>query len=108
MGDILKKESKNLTALDTYLEVCFIDLNGPNNCGTKDPELLKDYPPFDPSRAFIAPRVIGYIFTLLEKSNFSLDDAKIRFFEVTERTKNDLRLPLDVKSAWEKREKELA
>lgn len=106
MGDILKKEAKYLEALDTYFEVCYIDLNGPNNCGTKDPEILKQYPPFDPSSSFLAPGVIAYIDKMLEQTGFGIDKAKERFLEVSQRVRSNLNLPLNEKSAWKKLEKE--
>ena len=41
MAELLRKETKLKHALQTYLEVCYLDLNGPNNIGgMNDPDLL--------------------------------------------------------------------
>jgi len=106
MGDILKKESKELEALDTYLEVCYIDINGPNNCGTRDPQILKEYPPFNPKDAFLAPGVINYIHRLLENNNLTVAQAEERFLKVAQRSKQTLKLPVDASNAWKILEKE--
>jgi len=107
MGDILKKESKEVEALDTYLEVCYLDINGPNNCGTRDPSILKEYPPFDPKSSFIAPGVINYIDRLVSNLDMSIEQVEERFMAVASRTKNSLKLPVEGKKAWKKLKNEL-
>ena len=109
MGDILKKELKLKEALITYLEVCYLDLNGPNNRGClEDPELLKEYPPFDPSMgdAFLAPGVIEYIAKLHNKLNLK-DEVRKLFIENNNRIQQSLKLPLSVGDAWVKLESAL-
>lgn len=102
MGDILKKKEELSEALDTYLEVCFIDLNGPNNCGTKDPELLKMYPPFNPESAFLAPGVLGYIDKLADKLQLEPNDLKARFINRASSVGRELKLPILPNKAWGK------
>jgi len=49
MAELLKKEGKTTRALQFYLEVCYHDLNGPNNTGgVTDKDLLREFPPWDP------------------------------------------------------------
>ncbi|RPA35540.1 hypothetical protein [Shewanella frigidimarina] len=102
MGDILKKRGYISEALNTYLEVCFIDLNGPNNCGTKDPELLKMCPPFDPKSAFLAPGVLGYVYKLANKLELQSNDIESRFIERANNVGRDLGLPISPSEAWQK------
>ncbi|SEG23881.1 hypothetical protein [Billgrantia desiderata] len=107
MGDILKKESKELEALDTYLEVCYLDVNGPSNCGTRDPEILREYPPFDPKRAMVAPGVIGYIDKIIANHRLTQEQVGKRFIKLAERTGESLKLPVDSESAWKTLKKEI-
>jgi hypothetical protein len=108
MGDLLKKSSKELAALETYFEVCYIDLNGPNNCSTShNLEVLKMFPPFDPENGFLAPAVIKYIRKLLQRNNMNITEGQEMFFRVAARTKDSLKLPVNVSEAWAILEKEL-
>ncbi|MDP3478202.1 MAG: hypothetical protein Q8R88_00420 [Desulfoprunum sp.] len=107
MGDILKKESKDLEALDTYMEVCYLDVNGPNNCCTRDPEILRDYPPFDPKMAFVAPGVIGYIDNIIGNYRLTQEQVEQRFIKVAERIHKSLKLPVVPERAWKILKKEI-
>jgi len=107
MGDILKKESKELEALDTYLEVCYLDVNGPSNCGTRDSEILREYPPFDPKRAIVAPGVIGYINKIIASHRLTQEQVEKRFIKLAKRTDESLKLPVDPESAWKNLKNEI-
>ena len=49
MAEIFRKENRLSAALGGYLEVCYLDLNGPSNTGgVDDAELLREYPPWNP------------------------------------------------------------
>jgi len=107
MGDILNKESRYLNALDVYLEVCYLDLNGPNNCGTRDPYILKQFPPFNPKDAMLAPGVVGYVYDMLERQRLPMSDLRVRFLEVAAKTQRSLALPVAPDEAWRKLSKEI-
>ncbi len=107
VGDVLKKQGDSLEALDMYLEVCFVDLNGPSNCGTTDPEVLKMCPPFDPKMAFLAPGVIGYIEGLAKKLKLDIGDLETRFMEVSREDSLDFSPKITPKQAWKKLNKEI-
>ena len=52
MGNVLRKASNWQATLLMYLEVCYLDMNGPNNLGgCHDPDLIREYPPFSPDTA---------------------------------------------------------
>lgn len=56
MANILRKEGKAEQYLMFMLEVCYLDLNGPFNCGgVNDPSIRQQYPPFNPKDGFLAP-----------------------------------------------------
>lgn len=67
-------------ALRLYLEVCLVDLNGPTNCGTKDPAIIERFPPFDPTTAFLAPGVVSRAASVAHELGLSLGDPKGRLF----------------------------
>jgi hypothetical protein len=100
MGDILKRQGRYLEALDTYLEVCYLDLNGPNNCGTRDASILKEYPSFDPKDESLAPGVVRYVIEMMERQNLSKDDARTRFCEIAAKAQRSLNLPVPPDKVW--------
>lgn len=109
MAEILRKEMKLEYALQTYLEVCYIDLNGPNNVGgINDAELLKEFPPFDPKQfAFLAPGVIDLVKRIMKKLSFDKNKVKTIFIEHNSKIEKSLRLPISAESSWQSLEKEI-
>ena len=102
MAEFLRKEQRFGEALKTYFEVCYIDLNGPNNTGgLNDPELLKEYPPFDPTQfADLAPGVIDIVSRLMKKLNLTKEDARILFLEHNHCIFSALKLPKSPEDSW--------
>lgn len=80
-GDFLFENQDYFAALQHYLLVCFIDLNGPKNVGTNQisPQLFKEYAGFDPTNDVntrFAPGVIAYIKNIANKLSLSIDDIQ--------------------------------
>jgi len=109
MAEILRGEMKFKDALRTYLEVCYLDLNGVRNVDRmNDSEILKEFPPFDPKEsAFLAPGVIDLIKRIVLKLNLGKKEIKRIFVEHNSRSEKFLRLPLSVEKAWQSLEKEI-
>lgn len=107
MGDLVKKEGNLLEALKIYLEVCYLDLNGPNNRGEISPELLEEFPVFDATLGLLAPAIIGYIKKISKKLNISIDELKNLFFNNSFDLKPIFNLPISKDRAWIKIKKEL-
>ncbi len=112
MAEILRREIKLNQALKTYLEVCYIDLNGPNNRGgimdSGDREILIEFPAFDPTQAaFLAPGVIDLIRRVNKKLMLTKDDLKKEFIQTNARPWQSLKLPLSPEQCWSKLEVEL-
>lgn len=109
MGDHVKKRGKLEHALRSYLELCFIDINGPNNLGGIPREYRSERDiPFDPKMGFLAPGIIDYINILSKKLNQNLDDLKEIFLKAAQRHYDSLKLyPITPQDAWPKLEKEL-
>ncbi|MCK4343305.1 MAG: hypothetical protein KAY37_16445 [Phycisphaerae bacterium] len=109
MAEILRKEARFDNALGTYLEVCYLDLNGPNNGGgMNDPQLLKEFPLWDPKNdGMLAPGVLDRIAKTIEKAGTSRSDVETMFQERATKLKEALRLPVSVPKAWGRLRKEL-
>lgn len=108
MAEFLKKENKLENALETYLEVCYLDLNGPSNLEAQaSPEILKEFPPFDLSLAFIAPGVVKRIKTIIKKLGLDNEKVKTIFLTHNERVGKSLGLPETPEACWQKLKKEL-
>jgi len=110
-GDFQKYEGRTKDALLSYLEVCYIDLNGPDNTAMSKeyPELIKKYPPYNPNskvNAILAPGVLEYILKLNKNLNYSKDELKALFIDHNSLVEDNRKLPLSVEDAWKKFEKE--
>ncbi len=105
MAEHLRKEKRLAPALSTYLEVCHIDLNGPNNLGgITDAEIMKEFPPFGldpPELAELAPGVVCYVENLLTELELSAEEVEARFRQEAERQYRALKMPRSPAEAWE-------
>jgi len=101
MAQLLIREKRTKQALDTLLEICYIDINGPRNCGKIDWELFKLFPPFDEKLGILAPGIIRMINDLLSEVSLSKTEIENRFINISERLFADLKiLPIKPKDAW--------
>jgi DNA-directed RNA polymerase subunit RPC12/RpoP len=109
MADILRKESRLVVALGMYFEVCYLDLNGPNNMsGVTDRKLLKQFPPWNPKQdALLAPSIVGRIARLIQKTETDERQAEELFVSRASKLKESLRLPVTVGKAWTEMRKAL-
>lgn len=86
-SDIFKASGDLRNALIMYLELCYIDSNGPRNHGSikNDPEMLKEHPPFTPEEhglAILAPGIIKYITKINKDLNLSKEEIKQIFLSI--------------------------
>lgn len=105
MAEILRRQSKLQQALEAYLEVCYLDLNGPSNAGSyrRDAALLRKYPPFDPrGQGFLAPEVLRRAGRIISKLHSDPGDVQRLFERVAGPLEKSLRLPLAAPHAWKK------
>ena len=110
MAKQLQKENKFKHALQMYLEICYLDSNGPNNtAGFDDPEFLKDFPPFDPNNgnSFLAPGIIDLVKQIMKKLGLSKDEVNKLFLERNSRIEKSMKLPVSMIECWDKIQKEL-
>lgn len=102
MAQQMQEEGKLKRALEFYLEVCYIDLNGPRNNEGLPPEMLKEFPNFDPSESILAPGILYDTSSLIKKLSLTENEVKTIFFEHNGRAVSGLRLPLSLEEAWTK------
>lgn len=80
MAELLRMEGRLKDALNLYLEICYIDLNGPRNTGGySNLDILRKYPLFSPEQAFLAPGVLVRIISLKKKLKLDLSKTKEYF-----------------------------
>jgi uncharacterized Zn finger protein (UPF0148 family) len=94
----LKVEKKYLDALDFYLEICYLNLNGPNNGG----QIGTEYLPFDPrnGNGFLAPGIIEEVKQIISRLNLKQSAVKSRFLKRSQIIFKSMRLPLDPEECW--------
>ncbi len=109
MGEILKKASNWQAAVLTYLEVCYLDLNGPRNLGgCRDPELLREYPPFSPQTAGDAwVNAVCEVSCAANNGDLDLQQVENLFYPMAEQEHKKLGLPISPSLAWTKIKTEL-
>ncbi|MBI3193840.1 MAG: hypothetical protein HYZ34_05130 [Ignavibacteriae bacterium] len=102
MAQLLLQEGKHQAALETLIEVCYIDANGPRNLGViTDSALLIQFPPFDPKNTSQAPAVLSHIADLFDR--LRLDEHRLRreFFSISSEVQKNLELPRSPEEAWQ-------
>jgi len=108
MAQLLEREDKRRAALEMYIEVSYLDANGPTNHGwIDDPELIKKYPPFEPKMAFQAPGVVGAIRELSADLGLSQIDLKEKYIEATVTMQRNMKLPVSPSEAWDQLKAEI-
>jgi hypothetical protein len=105
MAQILIRARNYKAALETLLEVSYLDANGPENTsGLEDPR----FPPFNRKRAFQAPAIVEYIQILTDWLDLTQQDLKKLYFRLALRLRSQLNLPVSPEDGWHDLEFELA
>jgi hypothetical protein len=89
MAEQVMSEGRDEHAMDLFLEVCYLDLNGPINGAGWDIEL-----------GMLAGVPVSNIVKLKEKLGLNDSMLEEKFSAVARRVKQNLRLPLDIPKAW--------
>jgi hypothetical protein len=100
MLEILNAEGRLEDALGMALEVCYYDINGPNNITTNNPAILKEFPPFDPELGFVAPALVFSIKELKDKLNLKWEDIKDLFLKRANQVRMSI-MRVSPKKAWD-------
>jgi len=102
MGQIHDGRGDFKPALEAFLEVCYLDLCGPNNLGgffeDDDP---KEFPAFSTEFAWLAPAVVGFAHDAAAELDLTEDHVREMFFEMARAHHSTLKLPVAPQTAWE-------
>lgn len=108
MAEILDKEERYFDCLSLLLEVCFLDLNGPNNCGgITNHSILREFPPFDPKLGDFAPGVIARLTDAMDNTETSIRQLESQFDIMARRLSHSMPLPVSTDKAWRKLKREI-
>jgi len=99
MSELLTKQNQHEQALALLLEVCYVDLNGPRNCGG-DFEMLDDFPEFDLEMSDLAGGVLARVHQAMQRLELDLRGVESKFGKVANRLLQSIPLPLSPKKAW--------
>jgi hypothetical protein len=101
MADFLLKKGKLENALIHYLEVLYLDINGPRNVSIESEQLLnykeKDFIPRENSSALY---MISNINNIKEDLKFTKEQIKEYFFNVNNSDRPIPQMPISVNDAW--------
>ncbi|MGZ4904687.1 MAG: hypothetical protein ACXV6K_08345 [Halobacteriota archaeon] len=92
--------------LATHLEVCYIDLNGPQNSTTRDRE-RSNAPPFDPSQGALAPSIVRITNVYIKRLGLTRAETKALFYKHNSKHLSRLNLPQSLEAGWNTLESDL-
>jgi hypothetical protein len=102
LSEFDRSEGKIASAFALLLEVCYLDLNGPNNCGAflDNADLLEKLPPFKPNPEGLAPRIIELVCTLARAMKLPNEHIEKEFKSISGEIHDRIKTPLDPIGAW--------
>jgi hypothetical protein len=115
MAEHLYRLKKYELSLRIYIEVLYIDVNGPNNAGKINGryefEVRENFKPFNPKdrgSAFVAPAIVKRV-NLIRTSKHPMDNEQVKelFMHQCEQVYSSLELPLTPEEAWKKLKNEI-
>ena len=109
MAQLLTGERRYREALTTFIEVSYLDANGPNNLGgITDPTIIRQFPPFNPKDAFQAPGIVSLISTLAKWLDLGATDLEQDYVKVADAMHKRMKLPVSPVDGWHDFQIELA
>jgi hypothetical protein len=102
MAQLLSREKKYKDALATFLEVCYVDINGPIN--VKDHRwrgVSEPFGPWTPKFGRLNSRVVERVAKVTLAANFTSAATHALFMERATAVKQALHVPVAVATAWE-------
>lgn len=100
-GELLRRELRSEQALVLYLEVCYLDLNGPRNLGgLRNSKLWRECMPFHPGDGFLAPGITKRTRRLADALQLDESALGTLFVEHNIRVREKMRLPLSPSDCW--------
>jgi hypothetical protein len=97
--EVEKDEELLRKTLATHLELCYIDLNGPQNSTARERERTNEAP-FDPSQGVLAPSIVNCTNGYIERSDLTRAETESLFRKHISRHLSGLNLPLSMDDGW--------
>lgn len=86
--------------LATHLEVCYIDLNGPQNSTRRERELAKDAP-FDLNQGTLVPAIVSATNGYIKRLGLTRVETQALFHKHNSKQLRHLNLPLTLDDGWD-------
>jgi hypothetical protein len=106
LEEVDKDEELLRKTLATHLELCYLDLNGPQYSTARERELNYETP-FDPSQGILAPRIVNITNVYIERLDLTRTETKSLFLKHNGRHLSGLNLPLSMEDGWNELEPHL-
>ena len=108
MAQLLHLRGQFKDALETYLEVCYLDLNGPTNVAESKGAMrsARDCA-FSKRQAFLAPAVLDWASEIASDLGMSASNLEKAFVEVARAQQQHLHLPVSTQEGWRKLSSEI-
>lgn len=108
IGELLQENGSFEEALGRYLEVCYLDINGPKNYGVlSDADLAEGLRPFEPEGEELFPGVLDRVDIVIDALGFTVRETKAVFDKNSPKLESLLNLPVPHQDAWAKIEAEI-
>lgn len=111
MADILLREGKLMNALQIYLRVCYLDLNGATNMTLDENGNIYDDPeynkPFDIELKFLAPGILDIIKKIIKKLSLDKKEVKEIYLKISNLEQKSTRAPINPVNTLEELDKEI-
>ena len=96
MADFLTRRWKLAEALQQYLFVCALDINGAQYRGGVSRETLREFSLFDPRLAFLAPVIVNQVRMIGRKLEMATEDIQARLLAFA----SESGFPVSPQKAW--------
>ncbi|MGZ4863449.1 MAG: hypothetical protein ACXVIS_04875 [Halobacteriota archaeon] len=107
MEEEVEKDDELLRkTLATHLDLCYIDLNGPQNSTTRERKVTNEAP-FYPNQGVLIPCIVDNTNRYIERLELTRDETKSLFHKHISRHLSGLNPPLSLEDAWNKLEPHL-
>jgi len=94
-----KDEEKLRKALATHLEVCYVDINGPQFGTPREQELQKEAQ-FEPRRSLLASDVVSITNVYIQRLGLTRDETKALFHKHNSKHLSALTMPVSIDEGW--------
>jgi hypothetical protein len=101
-----KDAEKLRKALATHLEVCYIDMNGPQEGTTRERERYNT-PPFEPHKSLLTSGIVNIANVYIERLGLTRAETKALFHKHNSRHLSHLHMPLSIDEGWNQLEPNL-